>query len=68
MIIWVFNGQTAGVIRMDVLPKTEEEICNDYNYIVEDWLYDHEEELGIHMDDCIYIVAPSEKDYKEIWV
>jgi hypothetical protein len=48
---------------MDVLPKTREEIFNDYNENVEDYLYDHEDELGIRMKDCSYMIVSEEREH-----
>ena len=63
MVIWVFDYCNANVIKMDVLPKTREEIFNDYGENVEDYLYDHEHELGIRMKDCSYMVVSEEREH-----
>lgn len=68
MIIWVMDYCSGDVLRINPLPQTREQIFNEYDDCVEDWLGDHEEELGIRMKDCSYMVTNDDKEYRSIHI
>ena len=68
MIIWVMDYCSGDVLRINPLPQTREEIGNKYDDCVGDWLEDHEEELGIRMKDCTYMVTNDDNEYRSIHI
>ena len=68
MIIWVFDYCSGDVLRINPLPQTREQIFNEYHEQVEDWLSEHEDELGIRMKDCSYMVVNDSRDYRSIHI
>ena len=68
MIIWVLDYVSGDCLRINPLPHTREEIFNEYHENVEDWLYDHEDELGIRMKDCSFMVVSDNREYRSIHI
>lgn len=62
MVIWILDYVSGDCLRIEPLSSTREVISNDYNDNVEDWLNDHEKDLGIRMSDCSFMVVDDDRD------
>lgn len=68
MIIWILDYVGCQCLRINPLPDSRREIREKYNGNVEEWLLDHEDELGIRLNDCYFMTTMDNDDYRSIHI
>lgn len=65
MTIWILDCATTYCTKVHLSAEREKELENDYDGSVEDFLCDHEKELGIIMKSSSWMTA-SDDNFEEI--
>mgnify|MGYP006896862313 CR=1 FL=1 len=61
MIIWILDCATCYCTKVHLSDEKEKELDEKYDGSVQDFLTDHENELGINMNYCSFMLTCDDK-------